>query len=85
MCASQDHSGAGVAVEVRLRDPPRPRSARNLIAAVTLLDGRAGRLPSGCGFGQVAPPPRRRSQLWWPKGEQPLYTLRIELCDGAGG
>ncbi len=88
---SQDHSGArGVVVEVRLR-ADRTETARRskLTAVVTLLDGEEPvardrlrlRGDRGSATLRVDDP-----KLWWPNGmgEQPLYTLRVELCDEAG-
>jgi beta-mannosidase len=88
---SQDHSGAEeVAVEVRLRtERAGPAERSKLTAAVTLLDGEAPvardrpRLSRGRGSATLRV---KNPELWWPNGmgQQPLYTLRIELCDGAG-
>ncbi len=87
----QDHSRArGAAVEVRLRTERTKTAKRsNLIAVVTLLDGEEPvardqlrlRRNAGSATLRVDDP-----KLWWPNGmgDQPLYTLRIELCDGAG-
>jgi beta-mannosidase len=88
---NQDHSGAEeVAVEVRLRtERAGPAERSKLTAAVTLLDGEAPvardrpRLSRGRGSATLRV---KDPKLWWPNGmgQQPLYTLRIELCDGAG-
>ena len=88
---SQDHSGArGVAVEVRLGAERAGTAKRSkLTAVVTLLDGEEPvardrlqlRRDRGSATLRLDDP-----KLWWPNGmgEQPLYTLHVELCDGAG-